>query len=58
MVGALSDLRVLDASGPIGQYAGRLLTDLGADVVKVEPLEGDEARGYGPFLPDLDPRAV
>ncbi len=30
-------------------YAAKLLADLGADVVKVEPLEGDPARRRGPF---------
>ncbi len=54
MAGALDDVRVLDASGPIGHYAGRLLADLGADVIKVEPPGGDLARGYAPFLPGVD----
>ena len=53
MTGPLDDIRVLDASGPIGHYAGRLLADLGADVIKVEPAAGDPARGYGPFFDDL-----
>jgi crotonobetainyl-CoA:carnitine CoA-transferase CaiB-like acyl-CoA transferase len=52
MAGALDDLRILDATGPIGHYAGYLLADLGADVIKVEPVEGDPARGWAPFLPD------
>jgi CoA:oxalate CoA-transferase len=33
---------------PLG-YCGKLLADLGADVVKVEPPEGDGTRRYGPF---------
>ena len=53
MPGALDGIRVLDASGPIGHYAGRLLADLGADVIKVEPPAGDPARGWAPFLPDV-----
>lgn len=52
MPGALDDLRVIDATGPVGHYAGRLLADLGADVIKVEPLDGDPARLWPPFLPD------
>ncbi|MCK9486991.1 MAG: CoA transferase [Dehalococcoidia bacterium] len=52
MAGALDDIRVIDATGPIGHYAGYLLADLGADVVKVEPLEGDPARRWPPLLPD------
>lgn len=51
--GVLSDLRVLDLTGPVGHYAGRLLADLGADVVKVEPVEGDPARGWAPALPGV-----
>lgn len=48
--GVLSDLRVLDLTGPVGHYAGRLLADLGADVVKVEPREGDPSRRWAPAL--------
>ncbi len=55
MAGALDDVRIIDASGPIGHYAGRLLADLGADVIKLEPPGGDPARGYPPLLPDVDP---
>ena len=50
---ALSDIRVLDLSRPIGHYAGRLLADLGADVIKIEPLEGDPARSWTPSLPGV-----
>jgi crotonobetainyl-CoA:carnitine CoA-transferase CaiB-like acyl-CoA transferase len=31
-------------------YAGLLLADLGADVIKVEPPGGDLARGFGPYI--------
>ncbi len=54
MAMALEGVRILDASGPIGHYAGRMLADLGADVIKVEPPEGDPARRWGPFLPGVD----
>ena len=43
--GALSDVVVLElATGAAGPYAGKLLADLGAQVVKIEPLRGDRMR--------------
>jgi len=51
--GLLSDLRVVDLSVDVaGPYASKLLAGLGADVLKVEPPEGDVARRRGPFLND------
>jgi benzylsuccinate CoA-transferase BbsE subunit len=49
---ALGDIRVIDLAGEIGQYCGKLLADLGADVIKVEPAGGDPARGLPPFYHD------
>ena len=45
----LGGVRVLDLAGPLGSYCGRLLADIGADVVKVEPPAGDELRRQPPF---------
>lgn len=47
--GNLSGVRVLDLTGEPGFFAGKILGDLGADVVKVEPPGGDPARRRGPF---------
>ncbi|HEY8490280.1 MAG TPA: CoA transferase [Dehalococcoidia bacterium] len=49
---ALGDVRVLDLTGPMGQYCTKLLADLGADVIRVEPPEGSPARRVGPFWHD------
>ena len=43
-------LRVLDLTDSKGALCGRMLADMGADVIKVEPPGGDAARQIGPFL--------
>lgn len=58
-MGALSGLKVLDLSRVLaGPWAGQMLADLGADVVKVErPGAGDDTRAWGPpYLRDADGR--
>jgi crotonobetainyl-CoA:carnitine CoA-transferase CaiB-like acyl-CoA transferase len=51
---ALAGLRVIDLSqGIAGPYCTRLLGDLGAEVIKVEPPEGDYTRRLGPFPGDI-----
>jgi crotonobetainyl-CoA:carnitine CoA-transferase CaiB-like acyl-CoA transferase len=42
-------VRVLDLSGGIGAYCSKLLADLGADVLLVEPPAGDDLRRRPPF---------
>ncbi|MEX1021749.1 MAG: CoA transferase, partial [Dehalococcoidia bacterium] len=56
--GPLDGFVVVDATeGVAGGYAGRLLADLGARVVKVEPPGGERLRRLGPFegdAPDVE----
>ena len=54
----LPDVRVVEiASGVAVAYATQLLWQLGAEVIRIEPPEGDAVRHAGPFRddrPDLD----
>ncbi len=52
MTAALDDLRVLEIGDASGEYAGRLLAGMGADVVRLEPLDGAPSRRIGPFAGD------
>ena len=50
----LSDLKVLDFSRVLaGPFAGRMLSDLGADVVKIEPPDGDITRYWGKDIANI-----
>ena len=52
---ALKGIKVVEFADMVsGPYCGKLLADMGAEVVKVEPPEGDLARRCGPF-PDNRP---
>jgi crotonobetainyl-CoA:carnitine CoA-transferase CaiB-like acyl-CoA transferase len=52
----LSPYRVLDLTDEKGLFCGKLLGDLGADVIKIERPGGDPARNIGPFYHDeVDP---
>jgi crotonobetainyl-CoA:carnitine CoA-transferase CaiB-like acyl-CoA transferase len=53
MAALLDGVRVIDLSRVLaGPFAGQILAEMGADVIKVEPPEGDMARGIGPFIGD------
>ncbi len=54
MAGNLDGVRVLDLSGKAGHLAGKLLAELGADVIKLEPPGGDAAGRRGPYLGDVE----
>ncbi|PJE23572.1 MAG: acyl-CoA hydratase [Mycobacterium sp.] len=50
MSGPLTGLHVVEiATGISGPYAAKLFVDLGAEVIKIEPPEGDPLRRWGPF---------
>lgn len=51
--GPLVGLRVLELSDEKGQFCGKLLGDLGADVIKIEPPGGVKNRHVGPFMDDI-----
>ena len=49
---ALQGIRVLELASERLAFAGKLLADMGADVILIEPPGGDPARAYPPFLDD------
>jgi len=48
----LEGIRVLELADETGEYAGKVLAGLGADVVKIEPPAGERTRQIGPFRGD------
>ena len=49
---ALAGIRIIELPGQSTAFAGKLLADMGADSIVVEPPGGAEARGYPPFRND------
>src|SRR5947199_4448246 len=50
--GMLQGLRVIEIADERAEYCGLLLAGLGAEVIKIEPPEGNVTRRIGPFLDD------
>ena len=51
--GPFAGLRILELADETGQFCGKLLGDLGADVIKIEPPGGEPCRRIGPFIDDI-----
>ncbi|MEO5899640.1 MAG: CoA transferase [Ilumatobacteraceae bacterium] len=51
-MGPLDGIKVVELSDELCAWAGKLMADLGATVVVVEPPAGSKQRNYGPFLSD------
>lgn len=51
-MGPLQGIRVVELSHELCAWAGKLMADLGAEVIVVEPPGGSHTRAYGPFADD------
>jgi len=50
---ALGGLKVIEVVDASAEWLGKLLADMGADVIKVEPPGGSPSRSIGPFVDDM-----
>ncbi len=48
-----STLRVLEIAGELGAYTGKMFADLGADVIRIEGVDGDPTRKRKPYFNDI-----
>lgn len=48
--GPLAGIRVIDLADPLGAYGGRLMADLGAEVIRIEPVSGRSSVDRVPFF--------
>ena len=55
---ALTPYRVLDLTDERGNACGKILAELGADVIKIERPDGDTTRSIGPFYGNIHPRPL
>ena len=54
MKAALEGIRVIDLTHVLaGPTATMILADLGAEVIHIEPPQGDDAREFGPFIKEM-----
>ncbi len=51
--GPLAGLRVIELNSERSAFAGKLMADMGADVITVEPPDGDPTRRFAPFAGDV-----
>ena len=49
----LQGIRIIEVGDHRGEFCGRLLANMGADVIKVEPPEGSSGRRIGPYYEDV-----
>src|SRR4030042_3609647 len=53
LITAIPSIRVLELTDERGVLCGKLLAELGADVIKMEKPGGDPSRNLGPFFHDM-----